>query len=108
MTALRRNVLNMVELIPEESLFPVYSYISDILKEKSGKDEAYEETIPNLDEEEESEDEKIRKRKAAFQTLVRIREKAKTLHLKSLEEERFEAMAEKYPFLMENTTLYKE
>jgi len=104
MTALRRNVLNMVELIPEESLFPVYSYISDILKEKAGKDEAYETPLSITKEkeseeyrkEEISEEEKLAKSRAAFQELLKIRDEISKMNLGSIEQIREEAITEKY------------
>ena len=47
----------------------------------------------------ESEHEELQRKRAAFAKLMELREEIAATHPKSLEEERFEAMAEKYPFL---------
>jgi len=50
----------------------------------------------------ESEQEEIQRKKEAFAELLELRKKFAATHPKSFEEERFEAMAEKYPFLRNN------
>ncbi len=46
--------------------------------------------------------EDIERKRAAFAELLELRKKFAATHPKSMEEERFEAMAEKYPFLMDD------
>lgn len=46
-----------------------------------------------------NEEQKSSKKMEAFARLMELREEIAATHPKSLEEERFEAMAEKYPFL---------
>jgi len=50
----------------------------------------------------ESEQEEIQRKKEAFAELLELRKKFAATKPKSFEEERFEAMAEKYPFLRNN------
>ena len=54
------------------------------------------------DEYHDNEEDDLPKKRAAFAKLMELREEMAALHPKSLEEERFEAMAEKYPFLRED------
>lgn len=49
----------------------------------------------------ENEQEEIQRKKEAFAELLELRKKFAATKPKSFEEERFEAMAEKYPFLRE-------
>ena len=46
--------------------------------------------------------EELQRKEAAFAELLKLRKKFAATHPKSLEEERFEAMAEKYPFLKDD------
>ena len=82
-----QEVYRLIGQMNEQNIVAVFNFI----KKLQAEDESYN-----------SEQENLQLRREAFAELLKLREEFAATHPKSLEEERFEAMAEKYPFLRED------
>ena len=77
----------LIGQMSEQNIVAVFNFI----KKLQAEDESYN-----------NEQENLQLRRKAFAELLKLREEFAATHPKSLEDERFEAMAEKYPFLRED------
>ncbi len=85
--SMAQEAYHLIDQLNENNLPIVISFIKNIIKENNHQENEHEE---------------LQRKRAAFARLMELREEIAATHPKSLEEERFEAMAEKYPFLRDD------
>ena len=85
-TPIRQEAYALLEQLNDANLISVVAFIKDLLDKV------------NRDDEEQYD---LRNKEIAFAELLELRKKFSSLKPKNFEEERLEAMTEKYPFLME-------
>ena len=94
-TTLQNNLANpmiqeayqLIGQLSEKQLSVIVKYIKEIIDQNN---------ICEIEQEE------LQRKRAAFNDLLELRKKIAATHPKTMEEERFEAMAEKYPFLRDD------
>ena len=80
----KQEVYHLLEQLSEANMISVVAFIKHLLTETKRYENAQED---------------LREKDAAFEELLKLRKRFAATNPKSFEEERFEAMAEKYPFL---------